>query len=79
MSCRARAIERTFEDMTSFKVDLPESTASRLEEAAQRLGVSLDDLIRISVEEKLARLDDSFRNAAEEVISKNADLYKRLA
>jgi hypothetical protein len=33
----------------------------------------------MSVEEKLARLDESFQKAAEHVLSKNAELYKRLS
>jgi len=33
----------------------------------------------MSIEEKLARLDESFQKAAEHVLSKNAELYKRLS
>lgn len=65
--------------MKTIEVNLPEPTAQRLEDAAQRLGVTAEDLLRISVEEKLGRLDGSFRDAADYVISKNKELYKRLA
>ena len=65
--------------MKTLEVKLSEPTASRLEDAAQRLGVSPEDLLRISLEEKLSRLDDSFRDAVEHVVSKNAELYKRLS
>ena len=65
--------------LKTLEVKLPEPTVSRLEDAAQRLGVSPEDLLRISVEEKLSRLDDSFRDAVEQVVSKNAELYKRLS
>jgi hypothetical protein len=65
--------------MKTLEVNLPEPTASRLEDAADRLGMSPEDLLRISLEEKLARLDDSFRNAVEHVVSKNEELYKRLS
>ena len=69
----------TVQNMKALTVNLPEPTASRLEAAAQQLGVSLDDFLRMSVEEKLARVDDSFRDAIEKVVSKNAELYKRLS
>lgn len=65
--------------MKTVEFELPEATASRLEEAAQKMGVSAEDLLRISVEEKLARLDETFEGAADHVLSKNAELYKRLA
>jgi hypothetical protein len=41
--------------------------------------VSPEDLLRISLEEKLERLDESFRDAVDHVVSKNAELYKRLS
>jgi hypothetical protein len=65
--------------MKRLEVDLPDATASRLEDAAQKMGVPAGDLMRISVEEKLARLDESLRDAADYVLTKNAELYKRLA
>jgi hypothetical protein len=65
--------------MKTVEFELPEATASRLEDAAQKMGVSAEDLLRISVEEKLARLDETFLDTADQVISKNAELYKRLA
>ena len=72
-------IEGTVHCMKTLKVNLPEPTVNRLEEAARRLKVSLDDLLRMSVEEKLARVDDSYLDAVELVVSKNAELYKRLS
>jgi hypothetical protein len=65
--------------MKTVEFELPDETANRLQDAAQKIGVSAEDLMRISVEEKLARLDESFQNAADHVLSKNAELYKRLA
>ena len=65
--------------MKTIELNLPEPTASRLEEAARQLGIAPEDLLRISVEEKLDRLDDAFREALNAVVAKNAELYKRLA
>lgn len=64
--------------MRTVKVDLPDETAARVEDAARHHGVSLEDLIRVSVEEKLAR-DAEFEAAANRVLSKNAELYERLS
>jgi antitoxin FitA len=65
--------------MKTVEFELPKETAKRLEDAAQKIGISAEDLLRMSVEEKLARLDESFQKAAEHVLSKNAELYKRLS
>jgi hypothetical protein len=65
--------------MKSLEVQIEEPTADRLEAAAGKLGITPEELLRLSVEEKLERLDESFRAAVDEVISKNSELYKRLA
>jgi Arc/MetJ-type ribon-helix-helix transcriptional regulator len=64
--------------MRTVKVDLPDETAARIEEAARHHGLSLDELIRASVEEKLER-DADFETASRRALSKNAALYERLA
>ena len=65
--------------MKMLEVQLPEQTASRLEKAAERLSVTPEELLVLSVEEKLSQLDEEFRRAADYVLEKNADLYGRLA
>ncbi len=65
--------------MKTLELHLPPQTASRLEEAAERAGVSPEELLIISLEEKLARLDAEFRRASDYVLAKNEELYKRLA
>ena len=52
---------------------------AKLQEAAERLRVSPEDLAILSLEEKLAQIDAQFRDAADYVLNKNAELYKRLA
>ena len=44
---------------------LPEPTASKLQEAAEHLSVSPKQLSILSIEEKLAQLEDEFRRSAE--------------
>ena len=65
--------------MKTLEVRLPEQTASRLEEAAERLSVSPEELLLLSVEEKLAQLDAELRESSDYVLKKNAELYRRLA
>lgn len=65
--------------MQTLEIQLTEQVAARLMEAAQRLGVSAEALLQASVEEKLARLDEDFLSAANYVLEKNSELYRRLA
>ncbi len=65
--------------MKTIEVQLPDQTASKLEQAAERLSVSREELLVLSVEEKLAQLDAEFRDSSEYVLKKNAELYGRLA
>ena len=65
--------------MKMLEIQLPEQTAANLENAAKRLSVSPEQLLVLSVEEKLAQLDEESRRSADYVLQKNADLYDRLA
>jgi hypothetical protein len=65
--------------MKTLELNLPDPTATKLEEAAERLSLSPEELLILSLEEKLAQLDAQFQNASEYVLNKNAELYKRLA
>ena len=65
--------------MKVLELNLPDPTVAKLQEAAERLSVSPEDLAILSLEEKLAQLDAEFKDAADYVLNKNAELYKRLA
>lgn len=65
--------------MKVLELQLPEQTASKLQEAAERLSVSPEQLSILSIEEKLAQFEDEFRRSAQYTLQKNADLYRRLA
>ncbi|WP_022836263.1 ribbon-helix-helix domain-containing protein [Salisaeta longa] len=65
--------------MKTLTINLSDETADRLETLARRLGVSVEDLVRSSVEEQFKSLDDDFEQAAQHVLAKNAELYRRLA
>ena len=65
--------------MVHITVALPEDRLEKLQEVAARFNVSPEALVRVSIEELLAKPDDSFRNALDYVLTKNAELYRRLA
>jgi len=65
--------------MSSITINLQEEQIARLQEIANRLGVTIEDLARISIEELLAAPDERFEQAADYVLKKNEDLYRRLA
>ena len=65
--------------MTTITVPLSEESLQRLKERAEEARVSPDELVRASVEEWLSRPNDEFLRAANYVLQKNADLYRRLA
>jgi predicted transcriptional regulator len=65
--------------MKTLEIQLPEQTVSKLEQVAERLSVSPEELLVLSIEEKLSQFDEEFRSSADYVLEKNADLYRRLA
>ncbi len=65
--------------MSSITITLPEERLAKLREIAARLNVTPEDLARVSIEELLTRPDETFKQAAEYVLQKNSDLYRRLA
>ena len=64
--------------MTTVTITLPDERLSKLKELAASLGVSSEELVRVSIEELLTRPEKAFRQAADYVLRKNAELYRRL-
>ncbi len=64
--------------MTTVEVHLPDEIATNARRAAQESGVSFEELIVQSLQEKLAR-DKEFGEVARFVLEKNRDLYERLS
>ena len=65
--------------MTTFAITIPNERLRKLEELAERFRVAPEELVRASLEELLSRPLDDFQRVVERVLSKNAELYKRLA
>lgn len=65
--------------MSDITITVPDTKWVQLQEKAACLGITLVDLVLLSIEEMLSRPDEEFRQAAEYVLQKNAELYRRLA
>ena len=65
--------------MSTITVALPEERLAKLNELAEQLGVVPEDLVRVSIEELLARPEPEFEHAVRTILTKNAELYRRLA
>ena len=62
-----------------LSIDLSPAQTERLKLEAERLGLTPEDLARAAVVDLLARPGDDLAAAAERVLKKNEDLYRRLA
>ena len=65
--------------MEQLTISLPEEIATQLKDASKKIGIKPEDLMLVSLQEKLANLDSEFTDAMKYVLRKNAELYKRLA
>lgn len=59
--------------------ELPPAQADKLRAEAERLGLSPEDLARAALSDLLSTPDAEFQDVARRVLTKNRDLYKRLA
>lgn len=60
-------------------VEISGTREQRLAEIARRLNVRPEDLAAAAVEDLLAQPDADFRVAAQRVLEKNRELYRRLS
>ncbi len=65
--------------MVTITVTLSEDRLQKLTELAGQFQISPEELLRVSVEELIARPQADFQKALEYVLETNKDLYKRLA
>ena len=63
----------------TLNLELDAQQLRRLEEAASKLNVTIYDLAMAAINELLAKPENEFECAAERVLKKNAELYRRLA
>jgi len=60
-------------------IELTEAQADELRARAKCLGLAPEELVTAAVAELLNEPDSDFEQAAQSVLSKNAELYRRLA
>lgn len=66
--------------MTSITIPLTEDRLTMLNELAAGLGISVEALVRSTIEDLLTGSDDEeYDGLIERVLQKNAELYRRLA
>ncbi|MBN8565083.1 MAG: DNA-binding protein [Leptolyngbya sp. UWPOB_LEPTO1] len=65
--------------MASVKIELSDQQFQALQDLAQNLGIAPEELLRMSIEDWLKHPRSDFSQAADYVLHKNAELYKRLA
>lgn len=65
--------------MSTITITVPDERLSRLEDRAADLGITVEELVKMSLDELLAKTDEAFEQAVNRVMEKNQDLYERLA
>ncbi|MDJ0619566.1 MAG: DNA-binding protein [Calothrix sp. MO_192.B10] len=65
--------------MASIIIELSDSQFQELQDLAKAHGIALEVLLRSSLEDWLNSQKSEFVDAADYVLKKNAQLYKRLA
>ena len=65
--------------MTMISIQLSDERLAQLRTWAEQAGLTPEEFLRRHVDQLLERNDKSFREAAEYVLHKNAELYQRLA
>ncbi|WP_204140153.1 DNA-binding protein [Halomicronema sp. CCY15110] len=65
--------------MASITIDLSDSQFQKLENLARVHGIATEVLLKASLEDWLNLQKGDFVNAADYVLEKNAELYRRLA
>lgn len=77
--CHHERARSTEDRMTTITLDIPEERLKLLVERAKELGITAEDLIRLSIAELLQRPTPEVQQAMTYLVQKNADLYRRLA
>ncbi len=65
--------------MNTITIEISDERLLQLQETATRLGVSIEELVLLGVEELVNKQEESFKSAINYVLNKNAGLYHRLA
>jgi hypothetical protein len=65
--------------MATISVKIDDSKAARLRKKAKRFGLNPEQLVTASIEDLISNPDPEFDQAMRRALSKNKELYERLA
>jgi hypothetical protein len=65
--------------MTNLVISLPDDTFARLNEIAMNFRLTPEELVFVSIRDLLEQPENEFQRITKYVLTKNAELYKRLA
>ncbi len=65
--------------MVTLTISLSDEEMRRLEELSKREGLTVEQMVRLGINDIIGQPDDSFRATARRVMEKNAGLYRRLS
>ncbi len=65
--------------MNTITIEISDERLLLLQKTATNLGVTIEELMLLGVEELVNKQESSFKSAMNYVLNKNAELYHRLA
>ena len=65
--------------MNTLTITLPDDRLKALDKLSAQLKITIEELVLLSIEDILARPEETFQDAVKHVLSKNQELYQRLA
>ena len=63
----------------TVSLELSSEQSERLADTARRLNVAVEDLAAAAVRDLVSRSEQDFQSAAQHVLAKNRELYRRLS
>ncbi len=65
--------------MAEVTVTVSTEEMKRLEELGSREGLTVEQMVRLGIQDQISQPDEAFHAAVQRVLKKNAELYRRLA
>lgn len=65
--------------MTNLVITLPDATFVKLKEMAASFHLTPEELVRVRIQDLVEQPEDEFQRIVQYVLTKNAELYRRLA
>lgn len=65
--------------MATLTISLSDEELHRLEPLGKREGLTIEQMVRLGINDFIGQPDDAFHVAAKQVLEKNAELYRRFS